>query len=285
MSFRDDKDALYAEVEALKHDLSATKLEAAQKEAALNAELEKERRRYKELKEEKRKARPPFTLAPAHRKALGVLMGLVGCALVAWLVYSRRPDTPPAVVPVPATEKGPWLAAPTSGQTIGEANAPIQIELFSDLQCPFCEATHNVLMQLVQGHPGKIHIRMHDYPLESHQAARFAALWARCAAEQGRYWPYLDKLFKNHRSLDAENLKAYGREVGLEPKQLEACAASTETAKALEQDIELGRSRGVKGVPAYFVNGEMLTGQRSLHAWEEIVKAKLEALGRGAEAQ
>ncbi|MBI2230883.1 MAG: hypothetical protein HYU46_17510 [Deltaproteobacteria bacterium] len=55
-----------------------------------------------------------------------------------------------------------------------------------------------------------------------HPGARKGHEAARCAGEQGKFWPYHDKLFASAPNWRPEDLKTYAAEVGLKA-QAQAC--------------------------------------------------------------
>ena len=50
--------------------------------------------------------------------------------------------------------------------------------------------------------PGKVRLAFKDFPLPFHEGARPAAEAARCAGEQGHFWPFHDLLFLSSPSFD-----------------------------------------------------------------------------------
>jgi protein-disulfide isomerase/uncharacterized membrane protein len=197
--------------------------------------------------------------------------------------------------PLIATEKKPikagttqaWHGLPTRGLTIGPPDAPIQLEEFTDFECPFCGKAHEVMMQVIQQFPGKIHLRHRDYPLDMachpriprpvHPHACQAAYYARCAARQEKYWPFEALLFKNRERLERSHLEEYAREVGLDPVELKRCVRNEATFQAVRADIELGLQRKIEGTPTVFINGnEAVVGLRPADWWAQKIGAILQ---------
>jgi predicted DsbA family dithiol-disulfide isomerase len=177
---------------------------------------------------------------------------------------------------------GAWSGLPTAGQTIGPPDAPLKIEEFTDFQCPHCGNAHTVMMEVLRRFPGKIHLVHRDFPLDlacnpmvkhpMHPHACEAARYARCAAQQGKYWPYEELLFENREQLGEGNLKALARRVGLDLDRLERCVRDPRTEQAVLDDINEGLRRKLGGTPTLFVNGEMMVGMRPLPYWEARIK-------------
>lgn len=170
---------------------------------------------------------------------------------------------------------------PTDGMLLGEKSAPILIEEFTDFQCPHCSKAHATLLELVKRLKGKVKVRHYDYPLDDncnrrirrrfHPYACQAAFYARCAGDQGKYWPYAATLMHNQRSLGVDDLLSYGRRHGLDVAKLESCASRPETRQKVLADIETAIRRKVRGTPTFFINGEEILGPRPMAWWEKKI--------------
>ena len=80
----------------------------------------------------------------------------------------------------------------------GRADAPVQIVMYSDFQCPFCARVGATVKKVQETYGDRVRVVFRDFPLSSiHPRATAAAVAARCAYEQGRFWEYHDRLFAN----------------------------------------------------------------------------------------
>src|SRR5439155_376120 len=88
------------------------------------------------------------------------------------------------------------------------------------------------------------------------------AAWyqANQSREQGRFWPYHDKLFANPSKLADADLKRDAAELGLDATKFNACVDSHKYRSDVDADIKAGEEAGVSGTPAFFVNGRMISG-------------------------
>ena len=117
---------------------------------------------------------------------------------------------------------------PTDGfPSLGPANAPITLVEFGDFQCPYCRQWEQQTYQpLLAAYPGKIRFVFRDFPLTSiHPNAMPAAEAAQCANEQGKFWPYHDKLFGSE-TLSDDVYKQYAQDLGLDVTRFNACVSS-----------------------------------------------------------
>lgn len=210
---------------------------------------------------------------------------LIGLAALLLVVASQFLWVPRLLRAGPQPPEASFNGLPSSGLSIGPPDAPIKIEEFTDFQCPYCEQAHRVMMQVLARFPGKIHLTHRDYPLDQacnpyiprpfHPQACLAAFYARCAAQENRYWAYEMLLFGHRIMLSEHHLQELATTVKLDPRKLEACASSQGIKDAVLRDIEEGRRRGIEGTPAFFINGEMVVGARPLEFWVERISRLL----------
>jgi protein-disulfide isomerase len=157
----------------------------------------------------------------------------------------------------------------TEAMTIGRQNAGIAIIEFSDFECPFCAKHYEkVLPKLRKTYvdSGVVKYLMKDFPLAFHGQAKKAAVAARCAGEQGKYWAMHDKIFEARGRLGDETYLSGAEKLKLKMDKFRACLNDPAQAKRIEEDIALGEMLGVQGTPAFFVgrvkNGELTDYQR-----------------------
>jgi protein-disulfide isomerase/tRNA A-37 threonylcarbamoyl transferase component Bud32 len=160
---------------------------------------------------------------------------------------------------------------------LGPADAPVKIVIFSDFQCPYCARLAPTAQELRAQYPDEVAIYFRDFPLSMHANARGAHELARCAAEQGRFWPAHDLLFEHYQALDAEQLDGYARQLELDAVTLRRCRDREQTA--IDQDISDGTAVGVRGTPNSFINGLPLKGAQPTSAFSALVESELERLG------
>jgi protein-disulfide isomerase len=88
-----------------------------------------------------------------------------------------------------------------------------------------------------------------DFPLEFHQNAKPAAMAARAAGEQGKFWEMHGKLFGNQQRLDRPSLEKYASELGLNMSKFKAALDSNKYGSDIEADMKAGQAVGVSGTP------------------------------------
>ena len=163
----------------------------------------------------------------------------------------------------------------TGHPAVGAKDAPVTIVEFTDFQCPFCKATEGTINQLKSKYGDKIRLVHEDYPLPFHSHAMDAAKAARCANEQGKFWPYRDALFADQSKLAPADLKATAKSLGMDPSKFDACFASTKYDGMIKADQAAGEKVGVDGTPAFFIDGRPLTGAQPVNKFEELIDDEL----------
>jgi protein-disulfide isomerase len=145
------------------------------------------------------------------------------------------------------------------GMSRGDVNAPVKIIEFTDFQCSACGAMYPVLEEVLKSYGDRVFFEIRNFPLTSlHPNAFRAAQAAGAANAQGKFWPYIDFLFKNQSSLDDESLKKYAAQAGLDRTRFDADLNSGKFDADIQRDIEEGEMYGIEGTPTIYINGVML---------------------------
>ncbi|MBK9215461.1 MAG: thioredoxin domain-containing protein [Chloracidobacterium sp.] len=142
---------------------------------------------------------------------------------------------------------------------IGPVNAPVTVIMFSDFQCSACAATHPMLKQALLHFGSKVRFVVRDFPLEAVHGYGFDAARAAGAANaQGKFFEYIELLYKHQNALDAVSLKRYAEQIGLNAAQFEIDFNSERIAAEVRKDMSDGEALGISGTPTIFVNGRRL---------------------------
>lgn len=161
-----------------------------------------------------------------------------------------------------------------TGPAKGPDTAPITIVEFADFECGYCAKASETVAEVLKKYPGKIRLVFRDFPLGFHRNAIPAAIAARCAGLQGKYWEMHDALF----GAGELNETVYGElatGIGLDATAFAACRADPSQIAAVNLDQAEGARAGVSGTPAFFINGIPLSGARPLADFTRIIDAEL----------
>ena len=169
----------------------------------------------------------------------------------------------------------------------GNPRAKVVLVEFADLECGFCKRASAELRRLAESYGDRVLFVFKHYPLDPacnpaaknkrHPYACAAAVAARCAQEQGKFWAFHDLAYKNQHQLGGSNLRQYAQTVGLELGKFDACVAGGRPLEAIRADGELGGRFAVHGTPRIYINGAVYRGGT---AAEAVARALEEALGK-----
>jgi protein-disulfide isomerase len=153
----------------------------------------------------------------------------------------------------------------SSDPSLGPAEAPVRLVVFSSFQCPGCQLFARWTRYLRQRFDDRLQIIFKYYPLGEacNPAMRFdmqprscAAAWAAEAAHrQQAFWPYHDGLFASDLLAEEKKLHRLAGQVGLDEERFQNDRNSGEVHAKVRSDIQLGHRLGVDGTPAIFING------------------------------
>jgi protein-disulfide isomerase len=147
-----------------------------------------------------------------------------------------------------------------NGPARGDANAAVTIIEFTDFQCAACGAMYPVMEDVLKSYGNRVRFVIRDFPLTTAHPNAFRAAQAASAANaQGKFWEYIDILFRNQSTLDADSLKKYATQIGLDRKRFDLEFESGKYDADIRRDIEDGEMYGIEGTPTIFINGVMLT--------------------------
>ncbi len=162
------------------------------------------------------------------------------------------------------------LATSTTGIARGPANASLTIVEFSDFECPHCKQAQPIVEKLMADFPNA-RLVFQQFPIEAaHPWALKAATWAQCIGRENNaaFWKFVNGVFDDQLNIDAQNadakMKEHATAAGADAARASTCAASPETAKAVHDSFELGKSVGVSGTPTVFLNGRKIAGLTSI---------------------
>jgi protein-disulfide isomerase len=160
--------------------------------------------------------------------------------------------------------------------SLGSASAPVTIVEFSDFQCPFCRQAAPTLKQIRDKYGDKVRVVWKDFPLtQIHPQAFKAGEAAHCAAEQGKFWEYHDRLFANQQALQPADLKKHAVETGLDSAKFDACLDSSKYGDRVREGVAQGARLGVNSTPTMYVNGRLVSGAQPYEVIAAVIDEEL----------
>ena len=200
-----------------------------------------------------------------------VIVALATALFVVALVWIR--DSAPSGAATGSTE-----LTLDGSYVFGDEDAPVTLYEFSDYQCPFCARFYSGALPEIKKNyidTGKVKLVFKDFPLDFHPEATPAALAARCAGEQGKYFEFHDKLFENQQSLGSASYKQWARELGLEGDSFDDCLDTQKYLADVRKNLVEGQNAGIRGTPGFLVNGQLISGAQPYAVFAQAIDAAL----------
>jgi len=203
-----------------------------------------------------------------------VAVGVIGAIVLIFFLFSLRindditftddelPTTPSITFVDPAR---------------GPSNAKVTIVNFGDYECETCADLDKTLNSLLIDFPNDVRIIWKDMPNESHTEARNAAIAARCAGEQDKFWEFHDLLFANQFALGADLYTAIAQELELRDRAFSTCVEDETTAPLIDRTYQEGLSLQLTVTPTFFINDERYSGEVDLATLKAVIRGLIAA--------
>lgn len=179
---------------------------------------------------------------------------------------------PPAPLPVRAY---PIPAAPDAPSR-GPADAPVEIQVFSDFECPYCAELVPTLERVRRAYGDRVRIVFRHLPLPFHEHAMLAAEVAVDVFVQGgdeAFWAFHDRLFDDPSSLEVESLLEIAAATGVDVERTRRALDTGVHQPVIRADMRAYERAGVgrTGTPACFVNGRLLLGAQPYERFAALI--------------
>jgi protein-disulfide isomerase len=226
-----------------------------------------------QIKERRRKQR--------QRQQLITGLVIIGAALIVTAILIWDSVRPIGEIIIPDPIDHPMAA----GTAMGDPNAPVVIEEYSDYLCTFCQLfAQETEPALIQEYiaTGQVYFIYHNLPLG--QSSIPPAEASLCAAEQEMFWEYHDILFANQAGHDPQaysdrRLEAYAEVFGLDIEQFNTCTSEHRYADQVQQSQVNATNADVKSTPTFFINGKILEGAQPYNIFQQEINTALIASG------
>jgi protein-disulfide isomerase len=166
-------------------------------------------------------------------------------------------------------------------QTLGRAEAPVQLVEFLDPACETCAKFYPLVKKLAADHREDIRLVVRYAPFHPGSDQVVKALEA--TRRQGKYWQALEALLASqgqwviHHRAQPDLIWAPLAAAGVDVERAKADMQSPEVARVVAQDIADANALKVPATPEFFVNGRQLPsfGYQQLRdlVSEELAKA------------
>ncbi|OQW66969.1 MAG: hypothetical protein BVN29_04850 [Nitrospira sp. ST-bin5] len=138
----------------------------------------------------------------------------------------------------------------------GQANAPVTLIEYSDFTCGYCLKFFRETWPRIQARyvdTGKVKFLYRDYPRADQGPGLDAALAARCAGGQGKYWAMHDRLFAEGGRIDQAVILRHAIAIGLTQSVFERCLKEKSHVVSIFEDREEANRWGFHGTPGFIL--------------------------------
>jgi protein-disulfide isomerase len=159
---------------------------------------------------------------------------------------------------------------------VGNPKALVTLMEFGEYENEDCAKANEVVKKLLIEFGEKLRFNFRHFPLTKiHQRSMKAGEAAVGAAQEGKFWEMHNILFQNRRQLGTTSLKIYSKEAGVTNKNFLNQLVDSTYGWQVHGDHLEGVERGVKNIPAFFINGEMYTGKVTFVELRKAIESAL----------
>lgn len=184
----------------------------------------------------------------------------------------------------------PWA---TRFPTKGPENAPIQVVMFGDYECPFCGMMKYTWNKVMEEYPDLVRFTSVAHPMNSdcnpmsanntnHPFACKAAQLAKFVLQKKgpeAFWRISDNLYWAGQGFSEEVLVGFGMQEGLVEDDFHEIWRRSKTQEGLELDFRIAKALGLAGLPGTLLNGIYIQGYVEEWALYKMIDAELERKG------
>lgn len=223
---------------------------------------------------------------------LAVNLALLGIALLVGATVVRneiRGSSAKATRAEAATERlsdSSWQHVLAASRLHGSDTAPAQLVAFIDVECPFCRRAHLTVDSIVTESRGAVALRVVHFPLSQHRFAAPGALALECARTEDRLYEMLSVIFERQDSLGLLPWEEYAKRSGMTSvSAFRDCMRNQSGLSAgVDSGLAVGREIGVRGTPAFVLNGIHFVRPPTARELRTAVRRVLENKGMPSDA-
>jgi len=153
----------------------------------------------------------------------------------------------------------------------GDSASTINIYLFTDYESENINDIMDIINTLMTKYPDDLHLVWKDLPLPKHYFAKGAALAARCALEEDKYWEYNKQLLEREGSLSLKLYQNIAEELKMDLENFLSCYKSGKYLYDIENNIREAYVLDVSDISTVFINQEKVDGEISFENLDKII--------------
>ena len=167
---------------------------------------------------------------------------------------------------------------------LGSPDAPLQMVVFSDFQCPYCKEFAFQTRHLEEHYSEQLRLVFVHFPLgkdcnpimvqELHASSCEAARASEAARLQGEFWSFHDAVFGQDLGADPEVFLKLAEGAGLDIDRFAQDLSSEVVAGRVAADIQMGIDLEINSTPSVFLNNRRVPDVRAA-ALEALIEELL----------
>ena len=169
---------------------------------------------------------------------------------------------------------------------VGNPNAPVIFEIYSDFGCGHCANFAQSTGELIIDEyvtTGQVYMVYNSVgSIMRHPASMATIEAAYCAGEQNKFWEYHDILFANQAMLFAninqklnKILIAFADSLKMDTDTFSSCIGSNRFNDQIQQDAIDATAAGINLTPSFLINGELIVGNQSYSDFKFAIDSAL----------
>lgn len=169
----------------------------------------------------------------------------------------------------------------TGEMALGPAEAKVTVIEYASMTCPHCADFHNGTFKALKEKyidTGKVRFVFREFPFDN--LALRASMLARCSGEKS-FFPMLDVLFSQQKAWSRAKdpmaaLAMIGRLGGIDQAKFDACMADQSLVDVVVRNRMIGANEHkIDSTPSFVINGERISGNQELAAFEAVIDKHL----------
>ncbi len=160
----------------------------------------------------------------------------------------------------------------------GGSDAKITIVEYTDFKCGYCARARGTSREIIKQYGDKIKWVIKDSPFQRGSMQVHQAVNCMNKVNQKAYWKYFEALFspfRDRNTLQEPGLTNIAVKLGANRSKFQACMKDPAIAQEIQGDLKEGKQLGVKGTPAFFVNGVFVDGARPFMDFVNVIESQL----------
>lgn len=159
----------------------------------------------------------------------------------------------------------------------GNDGSKLQIFEWGNFACPTCREMQPIMEKIFTKYGDKIIHIWKDLPFANGVSDK-AAIAARCAASQGKFWQYQVILFANQEGLGSFDYVKAAENLHLDKGKFTNCLTDKNIIKLIERDTLEAKALGIDITPVFVVGNRAFSGIASFEDFDSIVAEELNSL-------